>query len=99
MVIVENRQRWADPGIRKLMAAGMPGRHCRHQAIIEREARTQAMLRSKLGTLLLVSAALSCAAGFALDARGSIAYLELWLALAVLLLLGGAVLIVLGQND
>ena len=57
------------------------------------------MLRSKLGTLLLVSAALSCAAGVALDARGSIAYLELWLALAVLLLLGGAVLIVLGQND
>lgn len=57
------------------------------------------MLRSKLGTLLLVSAVLSCAAGFALDARGSIAYLELWLALAVLLLLGGAVLIVLGQND
>ncbi|MPS88871.1 MAG: hypothetical protein E2585_09340 [Comamonas sp.] len=82
-----------------LMAAGMPGRHGRHHAIIERKARTQAMLRSKLGTLLLVSAALSCAAGFALDARGSIAYLELWLALAVLLLLGGAVLIVLGQND
>lgn len=57
------------------------------------------MLRSKLGTLLLVSAALSCAAGFALDAQGTIAYLELWIALAVLLLLGGAVLLVLGHDD
>ena len=57
------------------------------------------MLRSKLGTLLVVSAALSCAAGFALDAQGSIANLELWIALAILLLLSGAVLIALGQND
>ncbi|WEE76969.1 hypothetical protein LZ683_22950 [Comamonas testosteroni] len=66
---------------------------------IDREVQTKAMLRSKLGTLLVVSAALSCAAGFALDAQGSIANLELWIALAVLLLLSGAVLIVLGQND
>ena len=82
------------------MKARMPSLHCRHRAIIDREVQTKkAMLRSKLGTLLVISAALSCAAGFALDAQGSIANFELWIASAVLLLLSGAVLIVLGQND
>lgn len=81
------------------MVVGRPGQDGRHRATPQRETRTQAMLRSKLGTLLLVSAALSCAAGVALDAQGTIAYLELWLALAVLLLLGGAVLLILGQDD
>ena len=81
------------------MKARMPSLHYRHRAINDREVQTKAMLRSKLGTLLVVSAALSCAAGFALDAQGSIANLELWIALAILLLLSGAVLIVLGQND
>jgi hypothetical protein len=57
------------------------------------------MLRSKFGTLLVVSAALSSAAGFVLDAQGSIAYLELWIALAMLLLLSGVVLIILGHRD
>ena len=81
------------------MKARIPSLHCRHRAIIDREIQTKAMLRSKFGTLLVISAALSCAAGFALDAQGSIANLELWIALAVLLLLSGAVLIALGQND
>ena len=81
------------------MKARIPSLHCRHRAIIDREVQTKAMLRSKLGTLLVVSAALSCAAGFALDAQGSIANFELWIALAILLLLSGAILIVLGQND
>ncbi|KGH26245.1 MAG: hypothetical protein L0H10_06595 [Comamonas sp.] len=57
------------------------------------------MLRSKFGPLLVVSAALSSAAGFVLDAQGSIAYLELWIALAILLLLSGVVLIILGHRD
>ena len=57
------------------------------------------MLRSKFGPLLVVSAALSSAAGFVLDAQGSIAYFELWIALAILLLLSGVVLIILGHRD
>ncbi len=81
------------------MKARIPSLHCRLRAIIDREVQTKAMLRSKLGTLLVISVALSFAAGFALDAQGSIANLELWIASAVLLLLSGAVLIVLGQND
>lgn len=81
------------------MTAEMLGLYCLHRVIINREVQIQAMLRSKFGTLLVVSAALSSAAGFALDAQGSIAYLELWVALAILLLLCGAVLIILGQND
>lgn len=84
---------------KKTITTEMPSLHCFHQAIINREVQIQAMLRSKFGTLLVVSAALSSAAGFALDARGSIAHLELWVALAILLLLSGVVLIILGQND
>lgn len=62
------------------------------------ERVVEAMLRSKFGASLLIGAVLSCAAGFVFDILGSYANFELWMALALLLLLSGMVLIALGQE-